>query len=35
MTLFRAYLALSLDGFIADADGGVEWLEPYFSPEVG
>jgi dihydrofolate reductase len=34
MTLLRAYLALSLDGFIADADGGVDWLEPYFSSEL-
>jgi dihydrofolate reductase len=32
--LIRAALAVSLDGFIADADGGVEWLNPFFSPEM-
>lgn len=31
---FRAYLAVSLDGFIADTHGGVGWLDPYFSPEI-
>ena len=35
MTLFRAYLAISLDGYIADKDGGVGWLDPYFSPALG
>jgi dihydrofolate reductase len=35
MPRFRAYLALSVDGYIADADGGVGWLNPYFSPDLG
>lgn len=34
MPLLRVYLALSLDGFIADKDGGVEWLNAYMSPEI-
>ncbi len=32
---FRAYLALSLDGFVATADGGVHWLERYNSEAFG
>jgi dihydrofolate reductase len=34
MPLIRVYLALSLDGYIADKDGGVEWLNAYMSPEI-
>jgi dihydrofolate reductase len=34
MTLFRASIATSLDGYIATCDGGVGWLDPYFSPEI-
>ena len=32
---FRLYMAISLDGFIASADGGVKWLEPYDPYSVG
>lgn len=28
------YFAASLDGFIAAPDGGVDWLNPYFVPEL-
>ena len=31
---FRAYLAVSFDGYIAGAEGGVGWLDPYFTPEI-
>ena len=27
----RASLCMSMDGFIADAGGGVDWLNPYFA----
>jgi dihydrofolate reductase len=33
--LFRLYLAVSVDGFIAPPDGGVDWLEPYPAEEFG
>ncbi len=29
------YIAVSLDGFIADRDGGVHWLAPFDSAEYG
>jgi dihydrofolate reductase len=29
------YAAVSLDGFIATPDGGVAWLEPFNSPDLG
>ena len=31
----RLYIAVSLDGFIAAADGGVDWLEPFFDADYG
>ncbi|HLQ38634.1 MAG TPA: dihydrofolate reductase family protein [Planctomycetota bacterium] len=34
MTLLRAALATSLDGYIATKDGGVDWLNPFFSKEI-
>lgn len=30
----RASLATSLDGFIADPDGGVGWLDDFFAEEL-
>lgn len=33
--LFRLYLAVSADGFIAPPDGGVDWLKPYPPAEFG
>jgi len=33
--LFRLYLAVSVDGFIAPPDGAVDWLESYPSEEFG
>ena len=35
MARVRLYFATSLDGFIADGDGGVDWLHPYNTPEAG
>lgn len=29
------YFAVSADGYLAAADGGTSWLEPYFIPELG
>ena len=31
----RLYVAVSLDGFIADSSGGVAWLRPYETEDVG
>lgn len=33
--LFRLYLAMSLDGFIASPDGGYDWLLPYPAERYG
>ena len=32
---FRVYVAVSLDGFIATTDGGVDWLKPFEEDDVG
>lgn len=32
---FRLYIAVSLDGFVADAKGDVHWLDPYQSEDLG
>ncbi len=34
MTLFRAFLSVSLDGYLADEDGSVGWLDAYMTSEV-
>lgn len=33
--LFRLYLAISADGFIATMDGEVDWLDPYPAQDFG
>lgn len=33
--VFHLYIATSLDGFITDAGGGVEWLAPYEGEDYG
>ncbi len=35
MTLIRGYIATTLDGCIADPDGGVGFLDPYGAEEAG
>lgn len=35
MSDVRLYIAASLDGFIADREGGVDWLTPYENEDVG
>ena len=31
----RAYFAVSIDGYIADSQGGIAWLRPFESPDYG
>jgi len=35
MASIRGYMAASVDGYIADAAGGVDWLEPFNAVDVG
>lgn len=35
MPVIRLFLAVSLDGYIADADRNTEWLHPFVSEEIG
>lgn len=35
MPLVRLYIAVSIDGYIAAADGGVDWLAPYPAEQFG
>ena len=35
MAAIRGYIAASLDGFVADGEGGVGWLEPFHGVDVG
>lgn len=35
MAVIRGYIAASLDGFIADRDGGIDWLKPYEELDLG
>ena len=30
---FRVYIAASVDGFVASADGGVKWLDSFHAPD--
>ena len=35
MAVIRGYIAASLDGYIADREGGIDWLKPYEALDLG
>lgn len=35
MAMIRGFIAASLDGYVADKDGGVDWLKPFEAVDYG